>query len=296
MAEARVRTPDPQRLGRGGRGIAHGGCVEQLAGRPAGPAVEHAADRAEAGAHDGVGVGPHRGGDPGGEGRRGEVVVGQQDERGVEGGDEAGLCPSSASRVHNRPAIVPRRGCCADPADASAPSTRVGTPPPSHRQAVDHRRDQGPPAGGDRAGPEVGADGRRGQPARQRRERGRADRRGRAAPPSNLARSRTSPAACPSSRARPPARTWPSRRGRRRTDPVAECAPREVSAVSIWISNIGGRLVRRGRPRRASASTSSVSNRLVRPSPDRTLVSTPWLTYAQDGLDLHAEPPRGPPW
>ena len=73
------------------------------------------------------------------------------------------------------------------------------------------------------------------------------------------------------------------------------CAPREVSAVSIWISNIGGRLVRRGRPRRASASTSSVSNRLVRSVARPTLVSTPWLTYAQDGLDLHAEPPRGPP-
>ena len=92
MAEARVRTPDPQRLGRGGRGSLTAAASSNWRAAP-GPAVEHAADRAEACAHDGVGVGPHRG-DPGGEGRRGEVVVGQQDERGVEGGDEAGLCPS----------------------------------------------------------------------------------------------------------------------------------------------------------------------------------------------------------
>ena len=55
------------------------------------PAVEGPADRGQPGRRHRVRVGPDRGGHPGGHRRRGQLVVGQQHQRGVEHADQAGL-------------------------------------------------------------------------------------------------------------------------------------------------------------------------------------------------------------
>jgi hypothetical protein len=56
-----------------------------------GPAVEGPADRGQPGRRHGVWVGPDRGGHPGGHRRRGQLVVGQQDQRRLENADQTGL-------------------------------------------------------------------------------------------------------------------------------------------------------------------------------------------------------------
>ena len=67
------------------------GCVEQqLVDELAGPTVEGPAEGTEAGEDGVVEVGAGRGGHPDSQGRGGQLVIGQNDERGVDGADKLG--------------------------------------------------------------------------------------------------------------------------------------------------------------------------------------------------------------
>ena len=65
--------------------------AEDASGGRARGAVERAAERGQAGLDDQVRVGPRRRGDPGGQRRRGQLVVGEEHERGLEQSHPRGI-------------------------------------------------------------------------------------------------------------------------------------------------------------------------------------------------------------
>ena len=190
---------------------------EQLVGEMGGGAVERTLDHGQPGGERLVRRRPRRAGDPDGERAGGQLVVGQQDERPVDDGRQrGGPRPASSRRPGARPASPARR----------RPARRG----PSGR----HRAAAGPRWAGRRPTWRVPSALATATIA------------GRAGPPTTRATScgqrpvggirsrprRPRPAGCPSTAARPPARTTTSGRARRRRD--RDSARRRRPASSPW--------------------------------------------------------------
>ncbi len=128
------------------------GMDEHAMGRRSGAAVERSAHRAEPGQHDVIGVRAGGRGDPRRQRRAGQLVVGQQHERGVERAD--------ARRVGTDP------GQLGPEAGGEAGTAGLGSLGPAVGEPVDQRRQQRPGVMGHRLGAEV-------DPQRPRRRHGR---------------------------------------------------------------------------------------------------------------------------
>ncbi len=137
VAESGQPFPPPEQVAHHPRRLVRvaGGAEHDLGGQGR-AAVQGAAERAQPGGDHGVRIGPHRGGHPGSQGGRGELVIGEQHERRAHGVSQAVVQGSRAQAGHE-PAGDGGLSVIGRPAGG-------GRRPARQRQAAHHAGDERP--------------------------------------------------------------------------------------------------------------------------------------------------------